>query len=98
MSGWSDFSAKTEENEEKLFGLVKKMTSRLQSTDDKKGEKLFLQMIISGDAKTYLVRQLEKRAMKNSYDMRGSRRLAAMCDFISKVGLKTNQKFRRKVR
>ena len=45
--GWSDFSAKTEENEEKLFGLVKNMTSRLQSTDDKKGEKLFLQMIIS---------------------------------------------------
>ena len=43
LSGWSDFSAKTEENEEKLFGLVKNMTS----TDDKGGEKLSLQMIIS---------------------------------------------------
>ena len=42
ISGWSDFSAKTEENEEKLFGLVKNMTSRLQPTDDKRGGKTFL--------------------------------------------------------
>ena len=43
LSGWSDFSAKTEENEEKLFGLVK----NIMSTDDKGGEKSSLQMIIS---------------------------------------------------
>ena len=42
FSGWSDFSAKTEENEEKLFGLVK----NIMSTDDKRGGELFLQMII----------------------------------------------------
>ena len=49
LSGWSDFSAETEENEEKLFGLVKNMTSRLQSTDDKRGGKTFFfaKMIIS---------------------------------------------------
>ena len=43
LSGWSDFSAKTEENEEKLFGLVK----YTMSTDEKGGEKSSLQMIIS---------------------------------------------------
>ena len=43
LSDWSDFSAKTEENEEKLFGLVKNTVS----TDEKGGEKSSLQMIIS---------------------------------------------------
>ena len=43
ISGWSDFSAKTEENEEKLFGLVK----NIMSTDGKRGGNLFLPMIIS---------------------------------------------------
>ena len=37
LSGWSDFSAKTEENEKKLFGLVK----NIMSTDGKRGGKTF---------------------------------------------------------
>ena len=43
FSGWSDFSAKTEENEKKLFGLVK----NIMSTDGKRGGKSSLQMLSS---------------------------------------------------
>ena len=34
---------------------------------------------------TYLQRELKRRAMGNSADLRGSRRLSLLCDFIGKV-------------
>ena len=35
-SGWSDFSTESEENGKELFGDVKRLMSKLPSTDDKK--------------------------------------------------------------
>ena len=40
---------------------------------------------LAGDGKIYLHRELKRRCMKNSCDLRGSRRLSILCDFISKV-------------
>ena len=40
---------------------------------------------LAGDGKIYLHRELKRRCMKNSCDLRGSRRLSILCDFICKV-------------
>ena len=41
--------------------------------------------LAAGERVTYLQRELKRRAMMNSVDLRGSRRLSLMCDFIAKV-------------
>ena len=39
---------------------------------------------VSGDHMTYFHRELKRRAMRNSIDLRGSRRLSIVCDFITR--------------
>ena len=34
---------------------------------------------------TYLQRELKRRAMRNNIDLRGSRRLFILCDFVGAV-------------
>jgi len=68
--GWSDFSERTENCEKRTFDAVKALMSRLPSAD--------------GEEVTYLQRELKRRAMRNSADLRGSQRLSLLCDFIGK--------------
>ena len=42
-------------------------------------------LLFPGDHKTFLHRQLKRRAMNNYFDLRGSRRLSILCDFVHKV-------------
>ena len=42
-------------------------------------------LLFPGDHKTFLHRQLKRRAMNNYFDLRGSRRLSLLCDFVHKV-------------
>ena len=44
-----------------------------------------LTFLFPDDHKTYLHRQLKRRAMNNYFDIRGSRRLSLLCDFVHKV-------------
>ena len=38
-----------------------------------------------GNHKTYLQRQLKRKAMTTFFDVRGVRRLSLLCDFVAKV-------------
>ena len=35
--------------------------------------------------RTYLVRKLKRKTMKNAQDLRGSQRLSILCDFLGKA-------------
>ena len=58
------------------------MMSKLRSADGGSVSKPW-----SGEEVTYLQRELKRRTMSNSADLRGSRRLFVLCDFIGKVSL-----------
>jgi len=69
--GSFEFSTENEEKEKSLFKAVKSLMGKLPVT--------------GGDQKTYLQRQLKRKAMTTFYDVRGVRRLSLLCDFIDKA-------------
>ena len=40
---------------------------------------------LADSQKTYLVRELKRKTMRNAHDLRGSQRLSILCDFLGKV-------------
>ena len=61
------------------------LTMVITLTDEKDWFEIKAITLHTEDEVTYLQRELKRRAMGNSADLRGSRRLSLLCDFIGKV-------------